>query len=98
MSNPALSSRPTSYSERHKMSNSRFYKPKPRGASCGMARLTDVTPIAPFGPILETLSRSDFLRDAKKAKRARITDCETIASFNWLGGRDAHIVVPGSWS
>ncbi|KAF1730683.1 hypothetical protein CRV24_008752 [Beauveria bassiana] len=78
------------------MSHYRFYKPKPAGgASSDMARLTEVTPVAPVGPVLETLSRIDFLRDSMKAKTARITDCETIASFNWLGERDAHIVVPG---
>lgn len=83
------------YSKRHKMSQSRFYKPRPtRGASRGTRR-TEVTPIAPFGPTLETLSRSEVLHESKEAKTACITDCETMASFNWLGERDAHIVVPG---
>lgn len=54
------------------------------------------SPEPPLGPLLSSLSKSDFNQDAKDYEsRSAISGCKVIASYNWLDKKDPTIVVPG---
>lgn len=59
---------------------------------------TPAGPLLPLGPLIKTLQKDD-INDAAQdfTESAKIRDCGTIASYNWLNkkGPDATIIVPG---
>lgn len=57
--------------------------------------MADGIPVAPLGRVLAKISRGDLVYNTTEPKAAQIVDCETVATFNWLEERDAHIIVPG---
>ncbi|XWW92786.1 hypothetical protein V2A60_000713 [Cordyceps javanica] len=73
----------------------------PRGDQMGRTIATEVLPSAPLGLVVGQFLASDAPRTVSAGQSFRITDVETIASFNWLDKVDAHITVPGmppKWS
>ena len=57
----------------------------------------EVASAVSFGPLLARLSRSELSCQPNPVTAASIVQVETVASFNWLEERDAHIAVPGLW-
>jgi hypothetical protein len=50
----------------------------------------------PLGELLKTFYSSDLGVDqGESAHRAVISDCEYVASYNWLNDRNPTIIVPG---
>lgn len=54
------------------------------------------SPEPPLGPVLFSLTKSDFDRNAETYKaQSAITDCKAVASYNWLDKAEPTISVPG---
>lgn len=54
------------------------------------------SPEPALGPLLISLTKSDFDEDAKKHEsQSVITGCKAVASYNWLDRSEPTIVVPG---
>ncbi|KAK1675041.1 geranylgeranyl pyrophosphate synthetase [Colletotrichum godetiae] len=67
--------------------NPRWRRSKPAAAS----------PVPPFGPLVETISVADLSKSALGLESsARVTDCQLVASYNWLDRTTPSIIVPGA--
>lgn len=55
-------------------------------------------PSPPRGPVLTKLSEGDLnVASEVKSQDAKITDCEYVASYNWLNRKEPTILVPGEF-
>ncbi|OHF03872.1 geranylgeranyl pyrophosphate synthetase [Colletotrichum orchidophilum] len=65
--------------------NPRWRRPEPAPTS----------PAPPFGPLVETVSVASLSKSALKFESsAQVTDCQVIASYNWLDRTAPSILVP----
>jgi len=48
----------------------------------------------PLGELMTTITMSDLLAEEKKTT-AKITDCQYVASYNWLSKAMPTILIPG---
>ncbi|KAF4126209.1 hypothetical protein GMORB2_1455 [Geosmithia morbida] len=70
----------------------------PRGGrgACQQPKLVEETPPPPCGPLLEEISLEDILdRSRGELERHGITDCELVASYNWLDKPGRSMIIPG---
>lgn len=52
-------------------------------------------PEPPLGPLICALSKHEFDQTAREYRpRSFITDCRTVASYNWLDRTEPTIVIP----
>ncbi|KAK2737505.1 geranylgeranyl pyrophosphate synthetase [Colletotrichum kahawae] len=51
----------------------------------------------PFGPLIESIAIADLAKSASKySSSAAVTDCEVLASYNWLDRAQPTMKVPGA--
>lgn len=64
------------------------------GTPCGRSQSVQQAHPPPRGEILATIYPID-LQGEKQGITAQITDSQCLASYNWLGGGEPHILIPG---
>ncbi|KAM3512434.1 hypothetical protein MY11210_003924 [Beauveria gryllotalpidicola] len=68
---------------------------QPRHKAASRVVIPEETPDAPFGPVFKEISRSELSSTESDEELPQITETQTVACFNWLEGKEPHIIVPG---
>jgi hypothetical protein len=53
------------------------------------------TPSPPLGPLLTKILYKELKEDQVRASKAKITDVQDVASYNWIKANEPTIMVPG---
>ncbi|KAG6090759.1 hypothetical protein E4U31_007750, partial [Claviceps sp. LM219 group G6] len=61
----------------------------------GAYQLSPAVPSAPYGKVRHEISSVDLSTATAEDNDLRISECKTVASYNWVTKPDASIVVPG---
>lgn len=54
--------------------------------------------VPPTGKLLLSITHADLMTESHETDSLRISNCEYVASYSWLGGVEPRIYVPGKIS